>query len=955
MAAVISCMGMVGPAMATQSAVVTGLPEAYQKQISDTQKLSGIGIEDYTDERNLLAAFDFDDVADGQTGQLDSSVGDAKATIEGQAAIVEGVDGTTAAELGSGFWLDVHRGDGSALLAGTHAVVISYDSKANQNTQGWSVYAAADDTAQTYMQERYLGVMDQTSTITVERYRNSGMRDTSANVSASSSSQWKHVDIVVTDERTTLYLDGVQRDESVNTSGVALTDILGTQGILQFGKANWVNGEYFTGAIDNVRIYDASAVAAYDAVSTSVPQTVREDFTLPVRADGLDVAWSSNNAAIVVDASIGKATVTRPAVGQSDVKVVLSATIDGQQFSYTVTVPHMESEAKKAQADLDAIVIAHADDVRGDVTLPMQGSVFGTEIHWVSSDPKIVSDSQIDGKAAGVVNRPQNRDVTVVMTATAGSAVRRIVLTVRQAVQAEETTDYLFAHFTGTEGSATDEQMYFATSQDGLSWTDLHSNGNPVLSSTVGEDGVRDPYLVRSPEGDRFYLIATDLSIYHRGGWGNGNPSVNGDGSMNLVVWESTDLIHWGEPRLVDVASKIPGAHMAWAPEAYWIPELDQYMVYWATTSSQDDHNPQAADPTNVYYSLTRDFVTFSTPVKWIDRPQSVIDTTMIRAEDGWYYRVSGDTYLGIERTKNPLAVTEVADGQGYIVDGSDDEWTFVGYFGDLVGNSNWTGALLEGPELFRYNMDDIQQTADGKPMPYGLMWDQYSVGAGYLPFRSADLGSVDTADWVQADNVNFGALKKRHGTILPITHAEYEAIVAAYGNDAEPDQQAPQPSHGALGVVDSNGRAVSELQLSQGQSVEVTAVGDSDVMNELRWSSSDMNIVSVIAGYSTVSHTVTVYAKGVGEASISVAFADGSGAVTIPVTVTGSTSSGSDEPGGTENAGDNTDKQGQQSEGNETGLATSGAQVSAMVLAAAACMAVAMGFVLSRVIRHRR
>ena len=35
----------------------------------------------------------------------------------------------------------------------------------------------------------------------------------------------------------------------------------------------------------------------------------------------------------------------------------------------------------------------------------------------------------------------------------------------------------------------------------------------------MGEMGLRDPFLIRSPEGDRFFLIATDLSIGRNGDW----------------------------------------------------------------------------------------------------------------------------------------------------------------------------------------------------------------------------------------------------------------------------------------------------------------------------------------------------------------------------------------------------------------------------------------------------
>ena len=163
------------------------------------------------------------------------------------------------------------------------------------------------------------------------------------------------------------------------------------------------------------------------------------------------------------------------------------------------------------------------------------------------------------------------------------------------------------------------DRIYFATSEDGSQWTDLRANGSPVLSSEIGDKGVRDPYLIRSPEGDKIFLIATDLSIYHRGGWGNAKATSTG--STKLVVWESTDLVNWTEPRLVDVAGKIPGAGCAWAPEAFYDEATGNYVVYWATAS---DESNSLGDRMNMYYCTTRDFYTFTDPVLWIDREHSL-------------------------------------------------------------------------------------------------------------------------------------------------------------------------------------------------------------------------------------------------------------------------------------------------------------------------------------------
>ena len=58
---------------------------------------------------------------------------------------------------------------------------------------------------------------------------------------------------------------------------------------------------------------------------------------------------------------------------------------------------------------------------------------------------------------------------------------------------------YLFVTFKG-ESSPMSEQIYFALSQDGRKWEALNQS-KPVLVSTLGEKGVRDPYLVRAPDG----------------------------------------------------------------------------------------------------------------------------------------------------------------------------------------------------------------------------------------------------------------------------------------------------------------------------------------------------------------------------------------------------------------------------------------------------------------------
>jgi hypothetical protein len=110
------------------------------------------------------------------------------------------------------------------------------------------------------------------------------------------------------------------------------------------------------------------------------------------------------------------------------------------------------------------------------------------------------------------------------------------------------TGGFLFVTFRG-EQTPMSEQIYFALSQDGRHWNALN-NSQPVLVSTLGEKGVRDPCLIRAHDGKKFYLVATDLSIHLNGDWNRAQTA----GSKSLVIWDSTDLVHWSPPRLVKVA-----------------------------------------------------------------------------------------------------------------------------------------------------------------------------------------------------------------------------------------------------------------------------------------------------------------------------------------------------------------------------------------------------------------
>lgn len=338
-----------------------------------------------------------------------------------------------------------------------------------------------------------------------------------------------------------------------------------------------------------------------------------------------------------------------------------------------------------------------------------------------------------------------------VALAIAGLLFAYTAVTTRiEAAALDPFTGYLMAHFTGE--TANGEQIYLAHSKDGLRWTDLN-NGGPILLSTVGTRGVRDPALVRSPNGDRYWIVATDLRIASGTSWSD----AANRGSRSLVVWESTDLVNWSAPRLLDVASGISGAGNAWAPEAIWNPATGDYVIYWATNS-----NRNGVTKHRIWYVRTSDFRTVSAPQLYIDRGsgQGIIDTQIIEVPNSTggyrYYRASADGHITIEASNSVLG-----------------SWTTIGNLAHMgISNGTGGGNVVEGPMWAQFNGRN----------EWALWLDQYATGRGYMPITSTNLGS--TGNFRTRTDYGMGGSRKRHGSILNLTAAEESRVLGRWGSN---------------------------------------------------------------------------------------------------------------------------------------------------------------------------
>ncbi|SKB85825.1 Beta-xylosidase, GH43 family [Lachnospiraceae bacterium] len=622
-------------------------------------------------------------------------------------------------------WLNVTDEDGKNVLSGHDELTVNYWIKtdAKGGNQGWTFYAASKEHAKPgYPNEKYLAVIDVKTGIEVQRWYNEGGRKPSI-VSNDDYSGWRMVTITEDKDTSKLYVNGELKDTLKDQP--ELNKIIGGEdGIFQIGKANWESGEYLSATLDNYKVY----------------------------ADTL--------------------TADEIADIYNDEKAQLEKT----QAEYEKAQKEEEekennlTDAERVEKDLNGIEIPNADDVRGNIYLASKGEK-GSEISWKSSDSAVISDKDKGEKKAGVVTR-QDKDTKVKLTATVtyGEATdtKEIEVTVKKAVEKKKTTHYLFANFKG-EGLKNGEQIYFDDSEDGLHWNALN-NGEPVLTSTLGEKGLRDPFIIRSPEGDKFYLIATDLNIHDIPGWGRAVDS----GSKYIEIYESTDLVNWSEQRQAKVA--IDDAGCTWAPEAFYDEERGEYFVFWA--SHVDGHH-------HIYYCTTRDFYNFSETKEWITLKNQNGDVTDII-----------DTTINSEKDENGKTVfyrmSKVEAGDNAIIDDGDPKggkFEMIEKSDSLYGT--WTRVKskflndqvhVEGGTMFRFNEDDAD-----KDHQWCLLLDNYG-GIGYYPSYTGDLSSGEFTRYASTD-YSF-ATRMRHGTVVQITEDEYKALGEKYGRTLPKEQE---------------------------------------------------------------------------------------------------------------------------------------------------------------------
>lgn len=582
----------------------------------------------------------------------------------------------------------------------------------------------------------------------------------------------------------TLFVDGVQHAQSAAITTPPSVNAAAGSNCNFLARSQTAAHYAFRGTIADFRVYnrglDAAEVQARAgtgnidglqqdaaAIDLGLTSAVVQDVVLPKLGTvaGSRITWTSSDPAVAAVytppavASARKvdvtARITRPAVGQPDVTAVLTATLrkgpnEVITRDITITVKAQFTEQQAVDRDTADLELYATDNVRGNIDLPAEGA-FGSTVSWQSTTDLVAPD--------GTVTRPVygHPDVQAVLTATIAkgpaTTTKAFPVTVKALPRDEEYERYFLGYFKG-ENQADGEQIMFATSNGNtaLDWTGL-TGGRPSLISQLGDQGLRDPHIVRSPDGDTFYMIATDLNWYDQGGY-----AIND--TQYIEVFESNDLVNWTPQRHVEVAPSDAGN--AFAPESLWVDEIGAYVVFWAQSQWNDPINRTGQGNAQMWYNITRDFQTFSEPKVWQNpAPRSRIDTTAIKVDDT-YYRVTKD--------EAGNAGSDIfSEKNSDFLESDITKWQLVA---PALGRTTWqANAGYEGPVIFQANPGDT-----ACPGQFYLWGDRYTNGGGYQGACSAD---IEAPTWTAKPitMTNAGVARPRHGTVTPITLREWNHI----------------------------------------------------------------------------------------------------------------------------------------------------------------------------------
>lgn len=300
-----------------------------------------------------------------------------------------------------------------------------------------------------------------------------------------------------------------------------------------------------------------------------------------------------------------------------------------------------------------------------------------------------------------------------------------------------------------------DHGLHFALSRDGYTFTHVN-RGKPVLSGRdLGEQkGIRDPYIVRGPDGG-FYLGLTDLHVFaKRDGlreteWERPGELYDWGNNRALVLMKSYDLTNWTHTiyHVGEAFEKFKDVGCLWAPQMIYDTAKGKMLVSFTTRFGKGRNK--------LYFAYADDaFTKFETEPQELfqyPRDKNIIDSDITKVGDRFHlFYVAHDRPGGIRQ-----AVSDRING-GYVFDETKVDPEKV---------------ACEAPSVWKRIGTDT----------YVLMYDVFGVKPHNFGFSE----TTDFKTFKSLGRFNEGVMKTtnftspKHGAIIPITLREAEALAA--------------------------------------------------------------------------------------------------------------------------------------------------------------------------------
>ena len=512
----------------------------------------------------------------------------------------------------------------------------------------------------------------------------------------------------------------------------------------------------------NREIEDAAIRSLIQNFTLGDVSALIHDITLPTSyADVVKIDWESSDESVIT--STGH--ISRPAIGSPMAHATLTAHFStstvSDQLTFEVGVLPLFSDDEALAYEAEHLTIGgNTHNLYNRLTLPTVAAE-GDPVFWASGDETYLTN---EGR---VVRFGEEGKKHVTLTATIRRGEKRITRDFDVAIHGKEPyTSYLFVYFPSNDN----ENIYYALSGDGYTYYPLNKDKRVIAADSCTKmGGLRDPHILRGEDG-WFYMAVTDMKC-----------SLGWNSNRGVVLMRSKDLINWTHAT-VHFPTRYAGKTWAkvtrvWAPQTIWDPNYDngdgthgRYMVYFSLVTS-DGSIPYD----KVYYCYANDDFTdfIGEPRYFYDRGSATIDMDIV-------YNESDSLYHAIFKNEDISGIAQVTAKRLTPEEGQPDgsQWSAPS------ANLQQTSVAVEGGGLFKLINQD----------KWILMYDCYT--SGYYQFCS----STDLQNFTFVKNTTTsGAFTPRHGTVIPLTHAEASALLEAYQPSSLPINNITGAAHPAI------------------------------------------------------------------------------------------------------------------------------------------------------------